>query len=89
MAKDEAFRRCGLEVTRVTGTDLLDTSLVVERLLSARARAGFVSKPARRWVARPAGELLEDRLREREELARIREELDSQPKFSDEELHSL
>lgn len=89
VAKDEAFRRCGLEVTRVTGTDLLDTSLVVERLLAARARAAVVSRSARTWAARPTGELLEDKLREREELARIREELDSQPQFSDEELHRL
>ena len=41
VAKDEAFRSLGLEVTRVTGTDLRDRDLVVRRLVAARRRARF------------------------------------------------
>ena len=52
-AKDEAFRRVGLEVTRVTGRDLLDTPLVVGRLRSARSRARFEGAHQRAWVPRP------------------------------------
>ena len=41
VAKDEAFRSHGLEVTRFTGQDVRRRSLVVGRLLSARSRARF------------------------------------------------
>lgn len=53
VAKDEAMRGCGLEVTRITGRDLRTPRLVVRRLLDARARAGFEPRETRRWVARP------------------------------------
>lgn len=53
LAKDEALRGVGLEVTRITGTDLRDRPLVVRRLRSARSRARFEPRAVRRWVARP------------------------------------
>lgn len=80
--KDEEFRSHGLEVTRVTGLDLLDVPRVVHRLLDARGRARFDAGPDRRWVARPAVDSLEARLQEREAMARVREELAAQPRWT-------
>lgn len=80
--KDEELRSHGLEVTRVTGLDLLEVPRVVRRLLDARGRAKFEADPDRRWVARPPADSLEERLQERESMARLREELEAQPRWS-------
>lgn len=64
VAKDEAFRGRRLEVTRVTGIDLLDPEAVVRRLRAARGRARFEPAAQRLWVARPPRDDLHDRLEE-------------------------
>lgn len=79
VAKDEAFRGCGLEVTRVTGTDLNDTALVVRRVLTARRRAAFDPPDRRRWEARPPRDTVERELREREQMSEILAEVLRQP----------
>lgn len=66
VGKDEAFRGRGLEVVRVTGTDLADRELVVSRLRGARRRALFEPPRERRWVARPPVDRLDDELADRE-----------------------
>ncbi|MGI8523797.1 MAG: hypothetical protein ACR2K3_10900 [Nocardioides sp.] len=53
VAKEDRLRRVGLEVARVTGPDLHHPSVVVDRLVSARARALFEPEADRAWVARP------------------------------------
>lgn len=63
VAKDEAFRGVGLEVTRVTGLDLTDPPLVVRRLVQARTRA--LGRPRGDWVARPLEATLDEELDER------------------------
>ncbi len=75
VAKDEAFRRVGLEMARITGTDLHDVPLVVDRLTHARARAGFAPAAQRRWVARPPADTLHERLVERRLALQRHEEL--------------
>lgn len=50
--KEDAFRRVGIEVVHVTGTDLLDRTLVVDRILAGRQRALFEPHGDRRWIAR-------------------------------------
>jgi hypothetical protein len=69
--REDLFRRHGLEVTRVTGPDLLVPGRVRERLLEAHARAVRRPETERRWTPRqppgwtePPG--LEIRLVERE-----------------------
>jgi hypothetical protein len=71
VAKDEAFRSHGLEVTRITGTDLRDRDLVVNRLLAARSRARFEPADVRRWVAAPVPDSAEAELCEREAWAEL------------------
>lgn len=61
IAKEERLRGVGLEVTRVTGQDLRDVPLVVNRLHAARARASFEAEVDRRWVARPPADVLYSR----------------------------
>ena len=63
--KDEDLRDVGLEVTRVTGRDLRDPDLVVDRLVRARARA-LASTAPRRWVATPPAPWVESEIAERE-----------------------
>ena len=75
VAKDEAFRRAGLELTRVTGTDLRSIPLVVDRLAGARSRAAFAGPDARRWVARPPADTLHERLVEQRLALQRHEEL--------------
>jgi hypothetical protein len=67
VAKDEAFRSHGLEVTRVTGADVRVRSRVVGRLLSARSRARFEAPDRRRWIPLPVPDCADAALREREE----------------------
>ena len=50
--KEDAFRRVGIEVVHVTGTDLLDRTLVVDRILAGRQRALFEPHGDRRWIAK-------------------------------------
>jgi hypothetical protein len=76
VAKEEAFRSRGIEVTRVTGPDLLDRPLVVGRLLAARSRARWEPEPDRAWVAVPPEDRAERLLREREEWAAVYERLE-------------
>ncbi len=71
VAKEDALRRLGLEVTRVTGADLLDRGLVVERLLAARRRARFTQKSERAWVARPEPDVLDRLLDAQDDLDRL------------------
>ena len=79
LAKDEAFRGVGLELTRVSGTDLRDRPLVVRRLRSARSRAKFEPEAVRRWVARPLPDCAERRLVEQEVMGALYAELESRP----------
>lgn len=89
VAKDEAFRSHGLELTRVTGLDLPHRDRVVRRLLGARDRALLAPPAERRWVARPGPDRLDALIAEREALARFHEELAAQPLLSAEELREL
>jgi hypothetical protein len=71
VGREARFRAHGLEVTRITGPDLLVPGLVRARLLEARSRARWEQEAARRWTTRlPAGWVtvpdLEVRLVERE-----------------------
>lgn len=86
VAKDEAFRGLGLEVARVTGIDLLDPVRVVRRLREARGRARFENPVDRLWVSRPPGDVLEDRLLERDARTELRAALEAQPRPTPEEL---
>lgn len=86
VSKEDALRQLGLEVTRVTGTDLRDTTLVVTRLRAARGRALFEPVSARRWRARPAAETVEEHLLREEERVARHEALMAQPMPSIEEL---
>lgn len=74
VAKDHSLRQVGLEVTRVTGTDLRDTGLVVRRLCEARHRAAFTPADRRRWQARPPHDDLDAWLDEREAMIRRHED---------------
>jgi hypothetical protein len=78
VAKDEAFRGHGLEVARVTGTDLRDRDLVVNRLIAARSRARFEPADVRRWVAAPVPDSAEADLCEREAWAELYAALEGQ-----------
>jgi hypothetical protein len=79
LAKDEALREVGLEVTRVSGTDLRDRPLVVQRLHGARSRARFESRAVRRWAARPLADTAEQKLAEMEVLGALYATLETQP----------
>lgn len=89
IGKDDAFRRVGLEVARVTGTDLRDRALVVDRLLTTRQRAHFEAELDRRWVATPCGFSAERKLREREAMRELHEFWESQPLPDIEEIKRL
>lgn len=78
LAKDEALRGVGLEVTRVSGDDLKDSGLVVSRLHAARTRCRFEPPESRRWIAVPVPNLAEQEIREREELAAFYAEIGQQ-----------
>jgi hypothetical protein len=79
VAKDEALRQAGLEVTRVTGADLRRPNLVVRRLTQARERAQANQTPRAMWRARIPADDLEIRLATREVEDRVWKELDAQP----------
>jgi CBS domain-containing protein len=69
--KEDDLRGCELEVVRVTGPQLLDIPVLVRRLRTARGRARFVPEPARKWVARPRANDLDQLLRERAALGEV------------------
>jgi len=79
LAKDEALRGVGLEVTRVSGSDLRDQPLVVRRLRGARSRARFESEVVRRWAARPLTDCAEQKLVEKEVMGALYAKVESQP----------
>ena len=78
VAKDEAFRNRGLEVTRITGPNLGNRALVVRRLLAARARARFEPLDQRAWVAVPVADHVEADLGEREAMYTAYAEVEAQ-----------
>ncbi|MGN6575401.1 MAG: hypothetical protein ACTHKG_06920 [Nocardioides sp.] len=56
VGREARFRAHGLEVTRITGPDLRNPTLVRDRLLEARSRARWEPESERRWTtALPAG----------------------------------
>ena len=50
VAKEDRFRRVGLEVFRVLRPDMADTGLVVDRMVGARRRALWLPEPERAWT---------------------------------------
>lgn len=50
VAKEDRFRRVGLEVFRVLRPDMADTGLVVDRMVTARRRALWLPESARAWT---------------------------------------
>ncbi len=65
VVKEDALRRVGLEVVRVTGAEVDHEPIVVDRVRAGRTRARFEPAPERRWVAQPQQDTLHDRLEER------------------------
>jgi hypothetical protein len=53
VAREEKLRDHGLEVFEVVGGDLRNRQLVVDRMLSARARAKFLAPESRAWTLDP------------------------------------
>lgn len=64
--KDDQFRRRHLELARITGSDLRDRELVVDRILAARRRSSFQPFEERLWVPRPLSDTLEETLQQQE-----------------------
>ncbi len=65
VVKEDALRRVGLEVVRITGSEVDDHVVVGDRLRAGRARAGFMGEDRRRWVARPPADTLHAAIEER------------------------
>ncbi len=53
VAREQLFRDHGLEYFAVVGGDLLNRRMVVNRILSTRARAGFAAPGERLWTLTP------------------------------------
>lgn len=53
VGREDVFRRHLLEVTRVTGPDLLVDAVVARRLLAARSRARWLPPERRSWTTTP------------------------------------
>ena len=51
--REDLMRRAGLEYFKVVGLDLMDVRVVVERMLSTRARAKFLAPDERAWTLVP------------------------------------
>jgi hypothetical protein len=51
--REESCRRVGLEFAKVTGPDMRDHPLVVDRLHWTRSRSLFLPAPARLWTVQP------------------------------------
>lgn len=65
VVKEDALRRVGLEVVRVTGGEVDDSPVVSARVRAGRERAKFEPAADRQWVARPPADTLHDRIEER------------------------
>ena len=65
VVKEDALRRVGIEVVRVTGSEVDNQVLVGDRVRAGRARAKFEPEDQRRWVARPPADTLHDLIQER------------------------
>jgi hypothetical protein len=87
--KEDAFRRAGIEAVRVTGTDLHDRSLVVDRMLAGRARALFEPLEHRRWCAREPERRVDHELDAQEALRELNALVESQPLPDIEELEQM
>ena len=48
--REDLFRRAGLEYFKVVGLDLLDPTMVVDRMLTTRSRAKFATPAQRAWT---------------------------------------
>ena len=75
IGKEDRLRRAGLEVVRVTGTELLHRDRLAERLVASRARAPHTPPAQRRWRATPCQLDPETWLREQEDWALWHENL--------------
>lgn len=64
VVKEDAFRRVGIEMVRVTGSEVDNQALVGDRVLAGRARAMFELEAHRRWIARPLTSTLHDLIEE-------------------------
>jgi hypothetical protein len=51
--REDLFRRVGLEYFKIVGADLLDLDLAVDRMITTRRRAPFLSAGRRRWTLVP------------------------------------
>ena len=51
--REDLFRRAGLEYFKVVGLDLADVDVVVQRMVTTRARAAFPSPARRAWTLTP------------------------------------
>lgn len=71
--KTDDLRDVGLEVMRVTGSQLRDVPTLVRRLQAARSRASFTPPHERRWVPVPRQDTLHRRLRQQRELGALLE----------------
>lgn len=60
--REDRFRRAGLEYFKVVSLDLADVGLVVDRMLTTRARAKFLSPDERSWCLTPPAEWVESPL---------------------------
>lgn len=69
--KDDDLRDCGLEVLRITGSQLSDRATLVKRIHAARGRSRFLHPAARAWVAQPCADTLHERILARETLHEI------------------
>lgn len=79
VAREDRFRRAGLEYFKVTGPDIDDRLLVVERMTSTRARAQGTGVVRRRWTLDPPpgrqpGPCLDDLLDHRDVMREIYEQ---------------
>lgn len=53
VAREERFRRAGLEYVKITGPDLAHPDRVVDRILSTRRRARWLPENRRAWTLTP------------------------------------
>ncbi len=65
VVKEDALRRVGIEVVRVTGAEVDDETVVGDRVRAGRTRARFEAESQRLWTARPRQDTLHDRIVER------------------------
>ncbi len=79
VAREEEFRRLGLEYFKITGPDMANTDRIVARMMSTRARAKWLPEGRRAWTVEPphwhpAPQSLDDLLERRRVMAEIYEE---------------